>query len=337
MHTKLMTPRALYRRLVPLPPDLPASRGTLLLRIERTVWLAVVAMIVLVSVVNAAIDAMPHDQLIETVWHTLTVVLPSIVSTLLILRFSFARSIAHAHEQDMLRQSAERFERQFRAMPVPAYCWRWRGDDFYLEDYNTAAERITEGAVSRIANMRLEDFYQGRPEVVADFHACLEERRTVTRETAYRSRATGVERTLEVTYIFVPPDQVVVHTVDHTERVARERADRERIRLEGAQLAARTAAHEINNALSPVTGFSELLALEPVIAREPRLMEYTRFILQGAMDAAAKANRLQRIIRLEEDTRISTGTAPVLDVARSTDGSDEGTPEGTTATTLQGG
>ena len=75
----------------------------------------------------------------------------------------------------------------------------------------------------------------------------------------------------------------------------------ERARLDGAMLVARTVAHEINNALSPVVGYAELLGLRPAVAADPKAADFVRQIGEAAADATAKVLRLQRIVRLQED------------------------------------
>jgi hypothetical protein len=52
--------------------------------------------------------------------------------------------VARRAADDALRASAEQLRRQFKSNPVPVYSWRRDGDDFVLDDYNDAAERITE-------------------------------------------------------------------------------------------------------------------------------------------------------------------------------------------------
>jgi hypothetical protein len=39
-----------------------------------------------------------------------------------------------------LRESQQRFESLFRAMPVPTYAWQRRGEDFILVAFNDAAD-----------------------------------------------------------------------------------------------------------------------------------------------------------------------------------------------------
>ena len=91
----------------------------------------------------------------------------------------------------------------------------------------------------------------------------------------------------------------------------------ERARLEGALLMARTAAHRINDALAVVVGYTELLAHDPTVRADPRLTTFAREALAGCLRAAEDLTRLQRIVRLEEDTAVAL-PRPVLDLDRST-------------------
>jgi PAS domain S-box-containing protein len=113
-----------------------------------------------------------------------------------------------------------------------------------------------------------------------------------------------------------PASLVVSRDVSDRLRLAEE--TRERTRLDGALLVARTVAHEINNALSPVAGFAELLALRPEVARDPQAASYVRLIREAAMDVTAKVRRLQAIVRLQEQSALAGAGMPVLDLERST-------------------
>lgn len=99
-------------------------------------------------------------------------------------------------------------------------------------------------------------------------------------------------------------------------RVTEERA--ERARLEGALLVARTVAHEINNAMAPITGYAELLSLNPVVAADEKTVGFARRILWASTDVAAKVKLLQRIIRLEETESSLGSDFSLLDLERST-------------------
>lgn len=106
-------------------------------------------------------------------------------------------------------------------------------------------------------------------------------------------------------------------TADLTERVRLEREWAQRARLDGALLVARTAAHEINNALAPVAGYAELLANRAQVAADPQMSSYVACIRQAAAETAARVHRLQRIVRLEEVESALGPRRPVLDLERS--------------------
>ncbi|HEV2124183.1 MAG TPA: GAF domain-containing protein [Chloroflexota bacterium] len=98
----------------------------------------------------------------------------------------------------------------------------------------------------------------------------------------------------------------------------RRQADEARARLDGALLVTRTVAHEINNALSPVVGFAELLAERPSVSSDPTAKLYANLISTSAHEAADKVIQLQRIVRLEETPSVLGPDMPLLDLDRST-------------------
>jgi hypothetical protein len=86
----------------------------------------------------------------------------------------------------------------------------------------------------------------------------------------------------------------------------------EQARLDGAIKTARLVAHELNNQLSLLTGYGELLADDG----EGETAEFARGIVRGARASAETIARLQRIIRFEE---IDGGADyPMLDLEAST-------------------
>jgi signal transduction histidine kinase len=105
------------------------------------------------------------------------------------------------------------------------------------------------------------------------------------------------------------------------ERVRTEATRREgaaaQARLDGALLVARTVAHEINNALSPVIGFAELLAMCPSVVGDTNAAAYTKLIAEAAQETAAKVRRLQQIVRLEKAQSPLGEHLSVLDLERS--------------------
>ena len=90
-----------------------------------------------------------------------------------------------------------------------------------------------------------------------------------------------------------------------------------RARLDGALLVARTAAHQLNNALSPIVGYAELLTILPGVRDNPTARSYAGLIGESAGSAAEIVKRLQRIVRLEETPSPLGPDQPLLDLDRS--------------------
>jgi signal transduction histidine kinase len=88
-------------------------------------------------------------------------------------------------------------------------------------------------------------------------------------------------------------------------------------RLRGAQLVARTVAHRINNSISPIVGFAELLRQCPSVADDPAAAVYVKLIEDAAHDTTSLVRRLQGITRLEEDQTLLGPELPLLDLERS--------------------
>jgi len=131
-----------------------------------------------------------------------------------------------------LRQSEEQSRAQYKGIPVPTYTWQKVGDDILLVDYNAAAEALTQGKIADLVGIELREMYRDTPEIREEIERCFAEQTTIEREMPYRFRSSGEERHLAVKYAFVPPDLVLVHTEDITERVRAE----EELRKQAAEL-----------------------------------------------------------------------------------------------------
>ena len=120
--------------------------------------------------------------------------------------------------EEALRLSETRLRAQFQGLPVPTYTWQRRGEEWILADYNHAAERITRGAIGALLGTTASTLYRDTPAVLEDFARCWATQATVTREAPYHFQTDDTERDLVISYVPVPPDLLLVHTLDVTER-----------------------------------------------------------------------------------------------------------------------
>ena len=114
------------------------------------------------------------------------------------------------------RKIDARFKAQYQGNPMPTFTWRREGGTFILEDYNAAAGVVTKGEVVKYMNRTAKEMYRDRPDVLEDLQRCFAEKAILQRELQSDHFMPG--RIIVATFAFVPPDLVMVHTEDITER-----------------------------------------------------------------------------------------------------------------------
>lgn len=117
-----------------------------------------------------------------------------------------------------LEESRERLKTQFMGFPQPTYIWKNNGDDFTLIDFNHAAEKFNRGSIGKHLGIKLSQKYSDSPEILADFRTCFENRSTLKREMNYSLKNNRKAKNWIINYVFLPPDSIIVHTEDITDR-----------------------------------------------------------------------------------------------------------------------
>ncbi len=158
-----------------------------------------------------------------------------------------------------LRESEDRLRAQYRGIPIPTYTWQKIGEDFVLVDYNNAAEAIANREIGNLVGKTAGELYHStRPDIIHDLWRCFTEKTVINREMSYRFHTTGEEKILAVSYAFVPPDLVLVHTEDTTERKRLEAHFLWSQKMETVGRLAAGVAHEFNNILAVILMNAEL-------------------------------------------------------------------------------
>ncbi|MHB1834728.1 MAG: sensor domain-containing protein [Solirubrobacteraceae bacterium] len=115
--------------------------------------------------------------------------------------------------------SRERYEALFQSLPVPTYVWQRQGGEFVLIDFNRAALHQTRGQIAHRRGSPAHEFYRESPQVLLAFERCLATRAPLTEEMRYELVTTGEPLDLVTTYVWVPPDLVLAHALDVTDRI----------------------------------------------------------------------------------------------------------------------
>ena len=116
--------------------------------------------------------------------------------------------------------SRERYEALFQSVPVPTYVWQRQAGEFVLIDFNRAALDQTHGLIEEHRGTPAREFYRESPRVLLAFERCFASRSPITEEMRYELVTTGKPLDLVTTYVWVPPDLVLAHALDVTDRVS---------------------------------------------------------------------------------------------------------------------
>jgi len=116
------------------------------------------------------------------------------------------------------KESEERFKTLFKGGPIPTYAWQKEGKSFKLIDFNNAAENFTQGNVGKFLGFTASKMYKSRSDILKDLNSCFNEKINIKREMKYAFSASEEEKDLLVKYSYIPPDTVLVHTEDITDR-----------------------------------------------------------------------------------------------------------------------
>ncbi len=119
-----------------------------------------------------------------------------------------------------LKLSLEQFETQYQNIPNPTHSFQYQADKkaLVLVAYNQAALRITEGVVAYFVGQTVDEMYVDSPEVVSQVWNCFENKVNLYQKMPFYLKVLDRHFHFNVSYIFVAPDLVMVHTEDITEK-----------------------------------------------------------------------------------------------------------------------
>lgn len=117
-----------------------------------------------------------------------------------------------------LQQSEERARKQFKSIPIPTYTWKRQGDDFILLDYNDMVYQLTEGKVQDLVGIKASDLLKNNYQVLRDMDYCYISRKPVLKEIEFFVEDSHEKKFYITSYAFVPPDSVMIHMDDITNK-----------------------------------------------------------------------------------------------------------------------
>ena len=175
--------------------------------------------------------------------------------------------------EESLRESENRLRAQYNGNPIPTFTWQKQGNEFILTDLNDSAKTITGRQGNSFLGRQASKMYKSRQEILGNLQRCFDEKRIIRIES--RSKHFMPGKFVVITFVFVPPDLIMVHMEDITERKQTEeylKKYREHleelvrehtIKLEASnkelEAFSYSASHDLRAPLRSIDGFSQAL------------------------------------------------------------------------------
>ncbi len=120
--------------------------------------------------------------------------------------------------EKLLINSEEYIRKLFEGIPIPIYVWQRHDNDFILVDYNDATNRDLTGKFKKKIGVKASEFYKDNPKIIQDLNKCFIKQKNISKEIDYTVKSTQELRSLSIRYSFIPPELVLIHLEDITEK-----------------------------------------------------------------------------------------------------------------------
>ncbi|TFG04462.1 MAG: PAS domain-containing sensor histidine kinase [Promethearchaeota archaeon] len=115
----------------------------------------------------------------------------------------------------------------FDDLPIPCFAWKVDKNDLILMDFNGAAHEFSNGNIEKYLNVKATELYDDQPEILEDLRKCAREKSKFYKELRCKFKFVNSEKYMSINYGFIPPDIVIVHVNDITEKKLAEKKSKE--------------------------------------------------------------------------------------------------------------
>ena len=102
----------------------------------------------------------------------------------------------------------------FKNIPIPTFAWQIVGEELVLIDFNNATEKLSFEGVS--LGIKASELFKDDGRILTNLLSFLNEKSNFSEECEYRMKKTGEQKKFSTSFIFLPPDLVILHIEDLT-------------------------------------------------------------------------------------------------------------------------
>ncbi len=134
------------------------------------------------------------------------------------IRFYLRDITDRERTEQALRESEDRFKSLFQGLPISTVVFQKTGRDFVIKEFNRASVAFTKGRMARFLGRSARELYATNPEILKKFDLALKKKTPQFLQTYYTMLSTGKRIYLNLKLAFIPPDLIIMHSEDITER-----------------------------------------------------------------------------------------------------------------------
>jgi len=185
-------------------------------------------------------------------------------------------------------------ETQIYGVPFFSLTWQRRAGDFVLIGYDQKAIVATKGLIRNHIGKTATRIYGDRPDLRDDFERCYKDKALIRRKTLYKMFTTGQDRIADITFVAIPPDMVITHIEDNTDREETEALNQSLVSSSpvGLCLVQDNQVLFVNSRFIDYAGYDEAEILGKDVA--DFIHPDDRHLLKEIMDCAGQEDATQR-------------------------------------------
>jgi PAS domain S-box-containing protein len=112
----------------------------------------------------------------------------------------------------------ETFKSIYMSTPIPSSIWKKEDNDFYLANFNKALSILSKGKIDSYLGKKLSFIFGKDSMISIDVHNCFNNKLNYCKEIQYGFEPLVKSKSFIVTFVYIPPDLVIVFTEDITKK-----------------------------------------------------------------------------------------------------------------------